>query len=138
VLVKWADAFQNSIGEEPATGERMACFKQMITSPRPYARVDDAWQLMETLRPIHERIVARQTRQCRKEAIAAAKVLIEKMQVHLRTHAASQDQSNRSLYALRMQKQLIEKAKTIDRIKHHRQIAEEAFETAWDEILDLG
>ena len=89
---------------------------------------------MKTLRPLHERIVARQTRQCREEAIAATQVLIEKMQNHLRTHAASQDQSNRSLYALRMQKQFIEEAKTIDRIKHLLQTAKESFEMAWDEV----
>ena len=139
MLVRQADEFQRTIGQmpqDPATERHFAGFRQIVSSARPYERVDEAWQLMKALGPIHERIAARQTRQCREEAIAATEVLVQKMKKHLHIHAGSQDLSNRSLYALRTQQQYIHAAKTIDRIRCHRQAAEEAFESAWDEILD--
>jgi hypothetical protein len=139
MLVQWADEFQRTIGpapQDPDAEGHFSRFKQIVSSQRPYARVDDAWQLMEALRPVHERIVVQQTRQGRAEAIAAAEALVQKMKKHLHIHAASQDLSNRSLYALRTQIQNIHAAKTIDRIKHHLQAAEEDFETAWDEVLE--
>jgi len=141
LLVRFAQESQNTVTEileDPAAAEAYQRFNRILSSQRPYERLNDAWQLMETVKPCHEKIVARQTQRCRNAALSDINSLIEKIKKHLKTHAAPEDLCNQSLYALRTEIKCINAATTIHMINHYAHAAEEAFEAAWEEVLDHG
>jgi len=137
VLVEFADACRHTIAKDNEASAAAADFERLnmiLSSPRPYGRVDEAWQLFRSLKPLHEEIVARQTQQCREAARSRVTALIRKMRDHLASHEADDDLRNQSLFALRVKIRSIEAAYSVDHIRKHVLDAEEAYETFWAEV----
>lgn len=109
-------------------------FKQIMTHPRPYHRVDEACRLQQTLEPCHKRILAELTEKQRAEALVQIKALIQKMKIHLDSHAADADMRNQSLYALRQHLKAVESAPTVRRIHRRMRLAEEDYEQCLDAV----
>lgn len=109
-------------------------FRQILSDPRPYDRLDEATGLLRTLKPCHDRILGQQTAQCRKEALLKGEALIQKMKIHLDAHRVNVDTRNRSLYALRQRLKAIETARTMALINRQVRAAEEAYELFRDEV----
>ena len=137
VLVQFVDACRDTIAvnhAEPAAAADLERLDMIMSSSRPYGRVNEAWQLFCSLKPLHDEIVARQTRQCREAALSIVTTLIRKMRDHLKAHGADDDLRNQSLFALRVKIRSIEEANSVDRIEGHVQDAQEAYETFWGEV----
>jgi hypothetical protein len=111
-------------------------FKQIISHPRPYHRVEEACRLHRALKPCHERIAAAQTEKRRAEAHKQIKALIHEMKTHLDRHAADADTRNRSLYVLRQHLKAVVNAPDIRRLNRRMRSAEEDFEQLIDAVSD--
>jgi hypothetical protein len=90
--------------------------------------------LYRSLKPLHDEIVARQTRQRREAARSIVTTLIQKMRDHLEAHGAGEDLRNQSLFALHVKIRSIEEANSVDRIEGHVLDAQEVYETFWGEV----
>jgi hypothetical protein len=137
MLVQFVDAFRDTIAEDNAEAAVAADFERLsmiISSARPYGRVDEAWQLYRSLKPLHDEITERQTRRCREAAQSRVSTLIRKMRDHLEAHGADDDLRNQSLLALRVKMRSIEAADSIDRIEGYVLDAQEIYETFWGEV----
>jgi hypothetical protein len=137
VLVQFIDACRDTIAVDNAQPAAAADFESLnliMSSSRPYGRVDEAWQLFRSLKPLHDEIVARQTRQCREAARSTVSTLIRKMRDHLEAQGADDDLRNQSLFALRVKIRSIEKANSVDHIEGHVLDAQEVYETFWGEV----
>lgn len=137
MLVEFADACKNTLSgkmDEPCVAEAYGRFQTILALPRPYDRVDEAWQLYRLLKSHHDKITAQQTQQCRETALSKVGFLIRDMGKHLEAHGADDDLRNHALFTLRVKLRCINESKNIDRIKRHVLAAEEAFEMFWDEV----
>ncbi len=137
VLVQFIDACSDTIFADkmdPAAAADFERLNMILSSSRPYGRVDEAWQLFCSLKPLHDEIVARQTRQRREAARSIVTTLIQKMKDHLEAHGADDDLRNQSLFALRVKIRSIEEATSLDRIEGHVLDAKEVYETFWGEV----
>ena len=137
VLVQFIDACRDTIAVDNAQPAAAADFESLhliMSSSRPYGRVNEAWQLYRSLKPLHDKITARQTQQCRETARSRVTTLIRKMKDHLEAHGAEDDLRNQSLFALRVKIRRIEEANSVDRIEGHVQDAQEVYETFWEEV----
>lgn len=138
MLVEFADACKHTLSgrtDEPFLAEAYGRFKTILALPRPFDRVDEAWQLYRLLKSHHDKIVAQQTQECRETALAKVGSLVRDMSKHLEAHGADDDLRNQALFALRVKLRCINESKNIDRIKRHVLAAEEAFEMFWDEVV---
>lgn len=136
MLVEFADACKKTLSGqmgEPRVAEAYGRFQTILALPRPYDRVDEAWQLYRLLKPHHDRIAAQLTQQCRETALSKVGSLVRDMGKHLEAHGADDDLRNHALFTLRVKLRCIHESKNIDRIKRHVLAAEEAFEMFWDE-----
>jgi hypothetical protein len=79
--------------------------------------------------------VARQTRQCRKDALAEVDTLIRNMKSQLDLHDAKDDVRNQALYVLRTMAKSIQMANGIKEIHRFAEAAHEAFDV-WLDTLD--
>jgi hypothetical protein len=82
LLVQFVHACSDTIAadnEESAAAADFERLSTIISSARPYSRVDEAWQLYRSLKPLHDEITARQIRQCREAARSRVTTLIRKM-----------------------------------------------------------
>ena len=141
ILVRSAREFKKTEAEilkNPSAAAAYDRLNRILSSDRPYNRVNEAWQLMKTVKTCHEKIVAQLTQQCRNAALPSIHSLIEKMKNHLKAHEAPKDLCNRSLYALRAKIKCINAATTIHMINFYVSAAEEAFEVAWEDVLSKG
>jgi hypothetical protein len=132
VMVQFIDACRDTIAVDNAQPAAAADFESLnliMSSSWPYDRVDEAWQLFRSLKPLHDKITARQTRQCREAARSTMSTLIRKMRDHLDAHGAGEDLRNQSLFALRVKIRSIEEANSVDRIEGHVLDAQEVYET---------
>jgi hypothetical protein len=137
VLVLFIDACRDTIAVDNAQPAAAADFESLnliMSSSWPYGRVDEAWQLFRSLKPLHDKITDRQTRQCREAARSTVSTLIREMRDHLETHGAGEDLRNQSLFALRVKIRSIEEADSVDRIEDHVQDAQEVYEIFWGEV----
>ncbi len=137
MLVEFSDASMHTISgniETPSVVEAYERLKIILSSPRPYDRVDEAWRLFRLLKPHHDKILAQQVRQFRETALVRVEGLIGDMGALLDKHGADADLRNHSLFALRVKIRSINDSKSIDRIKIHVRAAEEAFEAFTDEV----
>jgi hypothetical protein len=136
VLVQFVDACRDTIAvdnAQPAAAD-FESLNLIMSSSRPYGRVDEAWQLYRSLKPLHDEITARQIRQCREAARSRVSTLIRKMRDHLEANGADDDLRNQSLFALRVKIRSIEEANSVDRIEGHVQDAQEVYKTFWGEV----
>jgi hypothetical protein len=139
MLMEFGNACKYTIAEDrqmPAVVEAYEQLKKILSLPRPYDRVDEAWQLYRLLKPRHKEISARQVKQFRKTALMRVDGLIGDMSTLLDAHGADSDMRNHALFTLRVNIRSIKDAKSIGRIKIHVQAAEEAFEAFCDEVAD--
>jgi hypothetical protein len=137
MFVQFAKACKNTISgniEEPSVAAAFERFEFILSLPQPYDRVDEAWQLYQSLKPCHDKIVAQQTEQCRQAALSKMASLVREMKTHLDAHGADADLRNQALFSLRVKVRSINDSKNIHRIKIHAQAAEEVFEAFWDEV----
>jgi hypothetical protein len=137
MLVEFAEACKKTLSgqmDKPCAAEAYGRFQTILALPRPYDRVDEAWQLYRLLKSHHDKIVAQQTQQCRETALAKVGSLVRDMGKHLEAHGADDDLRNHALFALRVKLRCINESRNIDRIKRHVLAAEEAFEMFWDEV----
>ena len=121
--------------EEPGIADAYARFKSILASLRPYDSVKEAWQLYQTVNVYYQTIVAQQTRECRKAALAEVDALIRYMKKQLDLHDARDDVRNQALYALRTLAKSIQMAKGIKDIHRFAEAAREALDV-WLEALD--
>lgn len=136
MLVEFADACKNTLSvkmDESCVAEAYQRFQTILALPRPYDRVDEAWQLYRLLKSHHDKIAAQQTQRCREKALSKVGSLIRDMGKHLEAHGADDDLRNHALFTLRVKLRCIKESKNIDRIERHVLAAEEAFEMFWDE-----
>ncbi|MGD9247126.1 MAG: hypothetical protein PVI60_04155 [Desulfobacteraceae bacterium] len=137
MLIEFSDAANNTIlgiDEKPSVDEPYDRLKMILSSPRPYNRVDEAWQLYRSVKPHHDKILAQQLRQFRETALVRVEALIGDMRALLDKHGADADLRNHSLFALRVKIRSINDSKSIDRIKIHLLAAQETFEAFRDEV----
>lgn len=137
ILVAFADGAKKELSgniDNPSVGEAYERFNLILSSPQPYDRMDEAWRLYQTLKAHHDKIIAQKTQQYREKALSRVEPLIRKMRIHLDAHGADDDLRNRSLYDLRMKIKNINAARSIDKIRHFRLAAEEAFDLFWEEV----
>jgi hypothetical protein len=137
MLVEFADACKSTLSgktDEPGVAWAYGRFQTIMALPRPYDRVDEAWQLYRRLKSHHDEIAAQQTQQYRETALSKVGALVRDMGKHLEVHGADDDLRNHALFTLRVKLRCIDESKTIDRIKRHVLAAEEAFEMFWDEV----
>jgi hypothetical protein len=121
--------------EDPRIAEDYTRLRSILASPRPYDSVDEAWRLYQSVKVYYERIVARQTRQCRKDALTGVDTLIQNMKTQLDLHDAKDDVRNQALYALRTMAKSIQTANGIKEIHRIAEAAHEAFDV-WLDALD--
>jgi hypothetical protein len=121
--------------EAPRIAEDYARLRSILSSPRPYDSVEEAWRLYQSVKIYYERIVARQTRQCRKDALAEVDTLIRDMKSQLDLHDAKDDVRNQALYVLRTMAKSIQMANGIKEIHRCAEAAQEAFDV-WLDALD--
>jgi hypothetical protein len=121
--------------EAPRIAEDYARLRSILSSPRPYDSVEEAWRLYQSVKVYYERIVARQTRQCRKDALAEVDTLIRNMKSQLDLHDAKDDVRNQALYVLRTMAKSIQMANGIKEIHRFAEAAHEAFDV-WLDTLD--
>jgi hypothetical protein len=136
-LVRFARAAAETLPANPVEVEIANAherLREIMSHPRPYAFVEEALHLHRQLKPRHDRIVRRQTEQCREAACLKIGALIRKMKTHLNRHAADADTRNRSLYALRQHLRTTEHARTMARIRGQLRAAEEAYEIFREEV----
>jgi hypothetical protein len=136
-LVRFAQMATETLAATELTAEETATydrFRRILATPRPYNRVREACRDFEILKPIHDRILARQTEACRQAGLHRVEALIQRMQSRLDRHRASDHVRNRCLYALRQRLRAIEAASSMDQIGGQVRAAEEAFELLQDEV----
>lgn len=121
--------------EDPGIAEAYARLRSILSSPRPYDSVEEAWQLYQSVDVYYVKIVARQTRQYRKAALAEVDTLIRNMKNQLDLHDAKDDVRNQALYALRTMTKSIQTANEIKEIHRISEAAHEAFDV-WLDALD--
>ncbi len=139
MLVRFANESSQTMAappEDPVVAAAYQRFNRILFSPQPYDKVDEACRLLKIVKPHHDRIVEKQTAQCRHAALSKVESLIGKMKAHLQAHDGSEDLQNQSLYALRTKINCINAAKTIPMIKSQRLSAEETFEIFWEEVVE--
>lgn len=120
--------------EDPGIAEPYARFRSILSSPQPYDAVEEAWQLYQSVNEYYEKIVAQQTRQCRKAALAEVDTLIRNMKNQLDQHDAEDDVRNQALYVLRSMAKSIQMANGIKQIHRFAEAAHEAFEVWLDTL----
>ncbi len=136
VLLQFAAACRKTVAQEngePAAAD-LRRLDTILSDSRPYGRVEEAWRLYRSIKPVHDGIVARRTQQRREEARSRVAALIRKMRDHLEAHGADDDLRNQSLFTLRARIRCIEEADRIDRIEGYLRDAEEAYEFYWGEV----
>jgi hypothetical protein len=136
-LVRFAQMATETLAATELTAEETATydrFRRILATPRPYDRVKAAGRDFEILKPIHDRILARQTEACRQEGLHRVEVLIQRMKSRLDRHRAGDRVRNRCLYALRQALQAIKTGSSMDHITSQVRAAEEAFELLQDEV----
>lgn len=141
MLVQFAEETRKTLAvccEEPAMASAYEQFNRILTSAQPFEQVEEAWRLRQALKPLHDRMVAQQTQQCRLTVLSEIDSLIQKMKSHLEVYAASDDLRNQSLYPLQMNIKKIKAAKTIAAINHGLHSARESFEASWDKVIAEG
>lgn len=121
--------------EDPRIAEDYARLRSILLSSRPYDSVQEAWRLYQSVNVYYEKIVARQTRQCRKAALAEVDTLIRDMKNQLDRHDAKNDVRNQALYVLRTMAKSIQMADGIKQIHRFTEAAHEAFDV-WLDTLD--
>lgn len=139
-LVRFAQMATETLGASALTPEEIATyhrFEQIMANPRPHDRVNEACRLAEILKPIHDRILARQTEACRQAGLLKVETLIQRMKSRLDRYRAADRVRNRCLYALRQRLKAIETASSMDRIGGQVRAAEEAFELLLDEVTAI-
>lgn len=141
MMVQFAEETSKTLAvycKDPDMASAYQRFNRILTSAQPFEQVEEAWRLHEALKPLHGRIVAQQTQQCRQTVLSEIESLIQKMKDHLQAHAASADLRNQSLYPLQMNIKKTKAAKTIAAINHGLHSARESFEASWDKIVAEG
>lgn len=121
--------------EDPGIADAYARFKAILASLRPYDSVKEAWQLYQTVNVYYQKIMAQQTRECRKAVLVEVDALIRNMKKQLDLHDAKDDVRNQALYALRTLAKSIQMAKGIKDIHRLAEAAREASDV-WLEVLD--
>lgn len=121
--------------EDPGIADAYTRFESILASLRPYDSVKEAWQLYHTVNAIYQKIVAQQTRKCRKAALAEVDALIRKMKKQLDLHDAEDDTRNQALYVLRTIAKSIQMANGIKEIHRFAEAAREAFDV-WLDALE--
>ena len=110
----------------------------ILSSPEPYALVDEARELLRRVGPCHARIVSRKTEEARAAALEKVRHRIDRLAELLDNHQAGADLRNQSLISMRQIEKRILAAETIQAIRTLGEDAEDKFEVFREEIESCG
>jgi hypothetical protein len=108
--------------------------KEILSTSRPYDRVEEAWELYKKIKIYNDIIVKNKTEQYRIEVGTLLDHMIEKMKNHLEAHKAGPDLQNKFLYSLRMISKNIRNAPNIEKINELKNESEDKFDMYWEEV----
>ena len=120
--------------EKPDMITALDRLKEILSTSRPYDRVEEAWELYKEIKVHNDIIVENKTEQCRVEVVTMLDHMIEKMKNHLEAHKAGPDLRNKCLYSLRMISKNILRSKHIKKINQLKTHAQDKFDIYWEEV----
>ena len=137
ILTQSIEEFSKNLPELKNKSDIIAAFnklKQILSTPQPYDRVEDAWKLYKKIKIYNDIIVKNKTEQYRMEMLTLLDHMIEEMKNHLKTHNAGPDLRNKYLYSLRMMSKNIRNARDIETINRVQSHAQDKFEIYREEV----
>ena len=136
-LTESIEEFTKNLPELKNKSDIIAAFnklKQILSTPQPYDRVEDAWELYKKIKIHNDIIVKNKTEQYRMEMLTLLDHMIEEMKNHLKAHKAGPDLRNKYLYSLRMMSKNIRNAKDIETINRVQSHAQDKFDIYREEV----